>query len=415
METQGVNGQWYICTLIDEYSRFTMLRTISSKAEASAALIDMISAIETQTGHQAKTIKADNGGEYRSTELLQYLRTKGISLKETFPYHSQTNAVAERTNRTLVTMARIALLHAKLPKNLWPEAVAHAAYTKNRTSHQTLSGKSPVELLLPQNDVRQQRSKFCAFGERIWTQLPHTVGKLTARSTEAPIVGYAASSGIYRVYSKERRVTTTKEPRYRSADTYPTATSPTLCMPVGIEESQESQGETKINVGSGVEAESEATNEAEEVVPNTPAPVARPRRSTRERIMPERYRRDGDRAYVVSTTSPSVTAALAGPDGAASVAAIEQEKGRLKKYGVYEELDRLPPGKQTVNTKWVHRGKFDHVRNLGKRRKATHLLSFDHDGTRKLTPILIYSNRQRGHGQVHAGAEQQEVTSKRFP
>jgi hypothetical protein len=140
-------------------------------------------------------------------------------------------------------------------------------------------------------------------------------------------------------------VTTTKEPRHRSADTYPTA-SPTLCTPVGMEESQESQGGTKINVGSGVEA----TNEAEEVVPNTPAPVARPRRSTRERRMPERYRRDGGRAYVVSTTSPSVTAALAGPDGAASVAAIEQEKGRLKKYGVYEELDRLPPGKQTVNT-----------------------------------------------------------------
>jgi hypothetical protein len=131
--------------------------------------------------------------------------------------------------------------------------------------------------------------------------------------------------------------------------------------------------------------------------------------------MPERYRRDGGRAYVVSTTSPSVTAALAGPDGADSVAAIEQEKGRLKTYGVYEELDRLPPGKQTVNTKWVHRGKFDHVRNLGKRQKATHLLSFDADGTRKLTPILIYSNCQRGHGQVHAGAEQQEVTSKRFP
>jgi hypothetical protein len=115
--------------------------------------------------------------------------------------------------------------------------------------------------------------------------------------------------------------------------------------------------------------------------------------------MPERYRRDGDRANVVSTTSPSVTAALAGPDGAAWVAAIGQEKEQLKKYGVYDKLDRLPPGKRTVDTKWVHRGKFDHVGNLGKRQKATHLLSFDHDGTRKLTPTVIYSSRQRGRGQ----------------
>jgi hypothetical protein len=367
METQGVNGQRYICTLIDEYSRFTMLRTISSKAETSAALIDMIAAIETQTGHRAKTIKTDNGDEYRSTELLRYLRTRGISLKETVPYHSQTNAVAERTNRTLVTMARTALLHAKLPKNLWPEAVAHAAYTKNRTPHQTLSGKSPVELLLPQTDIRQQRSKFRAFGEPVWMHLPHTLSKLTARSTEAHIVGYTASSGIYRVYTKERRVTTTKEPRHRSADNYPT-TNPTLCTPTGIEEGRESQGETAIKVGSEVEAEPEATNEVEEVVPNTPALVAPLRRSTRERRMPEKFRQDGERAYVTLTTSPSVKDALAGPDRTAWMAAMEQEKQQLKKYGVYEELDKLPSGKQTVDTKWVLREKFDQAGQLEKRK-----------------------------------------------
>jgi transposase InsO family protein len=44
----------------------------------------------------------DNGREYRSTELLQYLRMKGISHKDTVAYHSQTNAIAERTKTTLV-------------------------------------------------------------------------------------------------------------------------------------------------------------------------------------------------------------------------------------------------------------------------------------------------------------------------
>jgi len=155
-----------------------------------------------------------------------------MSLKETVAYHSQTNAIAERTNRTIVTMARTALLHANLPKYLWPEAIAHSTYTKNRTPHQTLDGKSPVELFLPQTNIQQQRSKFRAFGEPVWIHLPHTIGKLTARSMEGHIVGYTASSGIYRVYTKEKQVTTTKEPRHRSLEG---SYEPALSVPLDID------------------------------------------------------------------------------------------------------------------------------------------------------------------------------------
>jgi len=125
MEIQGVAHQQYICTLIDEYSWFTMLRSLTSKAEAPAALLDMIAAMETQTGRKAKNLKTNNGGEYRSAELLRHLQAKGISLKETVTCHSQNNTIAERTNRTIVTMARTALLHTNLSKYLWPEAIAH--------------------------------------------------------------------------------------------------------------------------------------------------------------------------------------------------------------------------------------------------------------------------------------------------
>jgi hypothetical protein len=84
--------------------------------------------------------------------------------------------------------------------------------------------------------------------------------------------------------------------------------------------------------------------------------------------MPERYRQDGERAYVTLTTSPSVKDALAGPDRTSWMAAMEQKKEQLKKYGVYEELDKLPSGKQTVDTKWVLREKFDQAGQLEKRK-----------------------------------------------
>jgi len=115
------------------------------------------------------------------------------------------------------------------------------------------------------------------------------------------------------------------------------------------------------------ETEPKATEQMEAIVSDTPAP-APPRRSTRGKRMPERYRQDGERAYVVMTTSPSVKDALAGPDSAAWTAAMEKEKEQLKKYGVYEELDNLPSGKKTVDTKWVLREKFDQTGKLEKRK-----------------------------------------------
>jgi hypothetical protein len=140
-------------------------------------------------------------------------------------------------------MARTALLHAKLPKTLWPEAVVHATYTKNRFPHQTLKGKVPVELFLPEVNVIQQRSKFRAFGEPIWIHLPHTISKLTVRSMEGHIVGYTASSGIYRVYTKDKKIITTKEPRHRESS----EDLSTIEAPMDPNEDIESQGEANEN------------------------------------------------------------------------------------------------------------------------------------------------------------------------
>jgi len=64
----------------------------------------------------------------------------------------------------------------------------------------------------------------------------------------------------------------------------------------------------------------------------------------------------------------SVNDALAGPDSKVWAVAMEEEKEQLKKYGVYEELDQLPHGKQTVDTKWVLREKFDQAGKLQKRK-----------------------------------------------
>jgi transposase InsO family protein len=46
----------------------------------------------------------------------------------TAPYTPQHNGLAERKNRTLVDMVNAMLLNAKLPNNLWGEALLHVTF-----------------------------------------------------------------------------------------------------------------------------------------------------------------------------------------------------------------------------------------------------------------------------------------------
>jgi hypothetical protein len=56
-------------------------------------------------------------------------------MKGTIPYHSETNPIAERVNRTIMTIASTDIIARKLPKNTWSNATQWAAYTKNRMAH----------------------------------------------------------------------------------------------------------------------------------------------------------------------------------------------------------------------------------------------------------------------------------------
>ena len=48
------------------------------------------------------------------------------------PYSPEQNGVAERMNRTLVEYARAMIAHAGLSNSYWAEAIATAAYIRNR-------------------------------------------------------------------------------------------------------------------------------------------------------------------------------------------------------------------------------------------------------------------------------------------
>ena len=95
-----------------------------------------------ECGHSIATLRTDNGGEYLSREFQAYRIRHELTIAHT----SEQNGVAERMNRTLVESARTMIAHAGLSNNYWAEAVATAAYLRNRTTTSSLKEeKTPYE------------------------------------------------------------------------------------------------------------------------------------------------------------------------------------------------------------------------------------------------------------------------------
>jgi transposase InsO family protein len=62
---------------------------------------------EKHRGKSIKFLRSDRGGEYLSTEFLDYLSEQGIVSQLTAPGTPQQNGVAERRNRTLLEMVSL--------------------------------------------------------------------------------------------------------------------------------------------------------------------------------------------------------------------------------------------------------------------------------------------------------------------
>ena len=55
------------------------------------------------------------------------------------------NSVAERWNKTIVKLAHLMIFAHDLPNELWPEAMSHATYIRNRAYTHAVPNKTPYE------------------------------------------------------------------------------------------------------------------------------------------------------------------------------------------------------------------------------------------------------------------------------
>jgi len=155
-----------------------------------------------ETGKRVRTLRTDNGGEFVSMEMEDWMVEQGIHHQTSIPHTPQQNGAAERENRTLMEATR-SILHQKgLPKELWAEAVSSATYTINRSLPQS-AARTPYELWYGK---KPNVSHLRVFGSPAFAHIPDANRrKLDAKSLECIMVGYCTSQKGYRLWDPATR------------------------------------------------------------------------------------------------------------------------------------------------------------------------------------------------------------------
>ncbi|GKC74656.1 retrovirus-related pol polyprotein from transposon TNT 1-94 [Tanacetum coccineum] len=199
----SVNEKKYILVIVDDYSRFTWVKCLRSKDEASDFIIKFLKMIQVRLNTHVRRIKTDNGTEFVNQTLGEYYKKVDVSHETSVARSPQQNGVVERRNRTLIEAARTMLIYAKAPLFLWAEVVATECYTQNRSIIRLHHGKTPYELL---HDKLPDLSFFYVFGALCYpTNDSENLGKLQPKADIRIFIGYAPTKKAFQIYNRRTR------------------------------------------------------------------------------------------------------------------------------------------------------------------------------------------------------------------
>lgn len=357
IQTVSLGGCKYFVTFVDDFSRFCSIYFMKNKSEVPEKFKEFKAAAENECKEKIAVLRTDRGGEFLSQSFEQFLKDQGIQHEMSVARCPEQNGVAERMNRTLVESARTMLLHAGLPKPFWAEAVATAAYLRNRMPTSALQDKAtPYEKWYGR---KPNLSYLKVFGCTAYAHIPDEERrKLDQKAEKLRFVGYAMQSKGYRLYSeKSGQVKIRRNVVFNETDFGWTSGNPPKEEILEIEN----------------EEDQEIMREPEDIPEVQDAPVVQqPRRSERQRKAPLRYGLDefADPAGVsmehqanhmayraVFTEEPkTLEEALKNEHAEKWKAAAESEYESLMENKTWK-LVTLPAGKTPIGCRWIFKAK----------------------------------------------------------
>jgi hypothetical protein len=189
----------YFILFICCHSRYIFIYFLKSRSEAVQRFVEFRSQAEAFCRQKIAILRVDNAPELTQGPLEAECKRTGITYEKTVPDSPSQNGVAERCNRTLVSMARAMIIDAKLPEWFWTFAIQAATHIKNRVPHSALPiHKTPFELWF---QYKPNLSHLRLFGAHCTTRITPASGtKLSPRGEHGRHLGYARDARGYIVW-----------------------------------------------------------------------------------------------------------------------------------------------------------------------------------------------------------------------
>lgn len=205
-------GYAYFMTLIDDFSRYTVVCLLRNKSDAAGCIKQYVAHVKNRFGRAPCVIRSDGGGEYVNNELKLFYEQEGIEAQFTAAYSPQQNGIAERKNRTLQEMASCMLLDAGLPKKYWGEAVMTATYVQNRLPSRSVDTTPYQKWFGEKPSVEHMK----VFGSLAYVHIPNVRRtKMDAKSQKLVFMGYCSDRKAYRFVDPETdKLTISRDARF---------------------------------------------------------------------------------------------------------------------------------------------------------------------------------------------------------
>ena len=148
---ETVNKQRYIIAIIDQFSKYISLTSISRQDENTIANVIQNKWILKYGA--PKEIHVDCGKSFESRVIRDMAERSNIKIIFSSPYHHNTNGIVERQFRTIREYIN-ATLKDKTKRN-WAELLPEVEYTLNSTVQKTI-GRTPAEIIFGRKINRLQ-------------------------------------------------------------------------------------------------------------------------------------------------------------------------------------------------------------------------------------------------------------------
>lgn len=162
-----------------------------------------------------KEISIDQGGQFKTTELENFCKKRGIKQLFTNAYSPEENGQQERQNRYVTEKMRCMMIQSKAPPFLWGEAIMYAMEIANLTRIRPGQTRTSYQSFTQSEHIPSAMA-VKPFGCTVFvtTPLPLLRDKLEPRSKPLTFVGSSMNNpnGLsYRAIDTETlRVTTFK-------------------------------------------------------------------------------------------------------------------------------------------------------------------------------------------------------------